>query len=120
MPNILLNPNMFYRFSKPSMWAFRICRILTVQSILGQFLQFLKMKMRQTLIGKNLLGYLPSITFSSPATIQSFFFLVYQFFLPRKRLMDLSLSLSPNKNLPHGDILNICSMDILKPASLEI
>ena len=40
LPNILLNPNMYYRFSKPSIWAFRIRRILTIQSILGKFLQF--------------------------------------------------------------------------------
>ena len=41
---------------------------------------------------------------------------VYQLSLHRKKMMDLFLSLY--KNQSHGDILNICLADILRPASL--
>ena len=65
------------------------------------------------LIGKkqNLLGYLPIFTYSSHPTTLSWY-LVYQLFLPRKKLMDLSLSLSPNTNQSHGAIVRIFLSDI--------
>ena len=61
------------------------------------------------LLGKkqNLLGYIPFLSFSSPAVSQSSY-LVKEIFLPRKKLMDLSLSLSPYKNQYSQTCFPIC------------
>ena len=61
------------------------------------------------LIGKkvNLSGYLPLFTSSSPATTQSCY-LVYKIFLPKKKYVDLSLSLSLVKSQDYGDVVNDC------------
>ena len=47
-------------------------------------------------------------------------YLVYKLFLPRKKLMNLSLSFYPNKNQSHGYKVNIWIMDIFRSASLLI
>ena len=66
---------------------------------------------------QNLLGYLPMSTPSSP-TNTHFFHFVYQLVMPINKLINLSLSLSPNKRQFHGDIVNIWLLNKFWTASL--